>query len=173
MSWVLGKEKKINFNIERIIKLALIHDLCELYVGDITPYDLAKGLPKDKKKWPQLFDKWPRFTKLEKIKHFNEKLRKEKASLKKIIKKLPEEAQNEFLCLWEDYAYGKSKEARFTYQVNRLETLLQALEYAREDKKRPYNSWWIGSKEKIDDPILIEFMKSLEHEFYGKDNKIK
>lgn len=173
MSWFLGKEKKAGFNTERILKLALVHDLCELYAGDTTPYDFAKGLPRDKRKWPQLFDKWPRFTKAQKAKYFNEKRRKERASLKKVINKLPKEMQNEALHLWEDYAYGKTKEARFVHQVNRIETLLQALEYARESKKRPYNSWWLGSKEKVDDSLLIDFMKSLEREFYDEDNKIK
>ncbi len=38
MAWFLGTKKK-GLNIERIIKMALIHDLCEIYAGDTTTYD--------------------------------------------------------------------------------------------------------------------------------------
>ena len=51
MSWVLGKEKK-NLDLKKILEIALIHDLCELYAGDKSPYDYSSILPKDKKKWP-------------------------------------------------------------------------------------------------------------------------
>ena len=63
---------------------------------------------------------------------------------------------------------GLTKEARFVKQVNRVETLLQALEYAKESKTRPYKSWWIGSEEKVDDPFLLKFMKALEKKFHSK-----
>ena len=35
-AWLLGKKKKLN--IERLIKIALSHDLCEIYAGDMTPF---------------------------------------------------------------------------------------------------------------------------------------
>jgi len=37
MAWILGKQKKLNIN--KILKMSLIHDLCEIYAGDTTPYD--------------------------------------------------------------------------------------------------------------------------------------
>jgi len=37
--WIFGKIKKIN--LERAIKIALIHDLCEVYSPDLTSYDAA------------------------------------------------------------------------------------------------------------------------------------
>jgi putative hydrolase of HD superfamily len=169
MAWFLAKKKK-NFDIERILKIALIHDLCELYAGDTTPYDYS-ALPKDKKKWPELFDKWPRASKSQKIRNFLEKHRKEKASLLKLIKKLPSETRKEILSLWMEYEKESSKEAKFVKQVNRLETLLQALEYAKETKRRPFRSWWIGSKEKIDDSLLVEFMSELDKKFHNKHVK--
>ena len=169
MAWILGKEKGINFNIERILKLALVHDFCELYAGDTTPYD--KILPKNKKEWPKLFDKWPRFSKSKKLKNFREKYKKERASLIKLTSKLPTAIKKEILSLRLDYERGLTKEARFVKQVGRLNTLLQALEYGKESKRRPYKSWWIGSKEIMDDPILIEFMDVLERRFHTKKKK--
>lgn len=164
MAWILAKEKRINFNMERILKMALVHDLCELYAGDITPYD--EILPKNKKEWPKLFDKWPRLLKFKKIKKYLQKHKKERASLIKLTSKLPLAIKKEILNLWFDYEKGLTKESRFVKQVGRLTTLLQALEYGKESKRRPYKSWWIGSKEIIDDPLLVDFVKTLEEKFH-------
>jgi putative hydrolase of HD superfamily len=166
MAWILAKEKRSNFNIERILKIALVHDLCELYAGDMTPYD--EILPKDKKEWPKLFDKWPRFLKSKKIKKYLQKHKKERASLIKLTSKLPPALKKEILNLWLDYEKGLTKEGRFVRQVGRLTTLLQALEYGKETKRRPYKSWWVGSKETIDDPLFVNFIKALEKKFHQK-----
>ncbi len=163
MAWILAKEKRTNLNMERVIKLALVHDLCELYAGDATPYEGI--LPKDKKEWPKLFNKWPRFSKLKKEKNFLKKHKKEKASLLKLISKLSGAMKKEILNLWLDYDLGLTKEGRFVRQVGRLNTLLQALVYGEETKRRPYKSWWIGTKERLDDPTLLKFFKTLEKRF--------
>jgi putative hydrolase of HD superfamily len=165
MAWVLGKGKT-DLKIERLIIMALVHDLCEVYAGDMTPYDSI--LPKDKKKWPELFDRWPRFSQTEKIKRFLEKNKREYKALLKLVSKLPSEAKEEILGLWLDYQQGLSRFGRFVKQLNRMETLLQALEYAKATKRRAYKSWWIGSQELIDDPLLVEFMKELDKKFYRK-----
>lgn len=168
MTWILGRGRKIN--LERAIKMALIHDLCEVYAGDITPYDY-NSLPKNKKEWPKLFDSWPRFSQSKKIKNFLKKHKKEEAGLKKITSKLPASLKKEIMGLWYDYEKGSTKEARFVRQINRLETLLQAVEYSREVKKRPYHSWWVGSEEHIDDSLLKEFMSEIGEKFYHKHKK--
>ncbi len=163
MAWVLGEEKGVNFDIKRILKIALVHDICEVFTGDITPYDGI--LPKDKKEWPELFDRWPRFSKIKKSKIALAKQKKEEKALNKLIAGLPQDLREELKSLWLDYGQMATKEARFVKQVNRMETLLQALEYGRQDKRRPLKSWWIGSVEQVDDPILIKFMKELDKNF--------
>jgi len=171
MAWILGKEKNANLNIDRVIKMALVHDLCELYAGDMTPYDDI--LPKNKKEWPELFDKWPRFSKSKKIKDFLKKHKKEKAALIKLTSNLPPKIRKEILDLWLEYENRSTKESHFVKQVGRLTTLLQALEYGKEMGRRPYKSWWVGSEEKIDDPVLLEFMKTLDKKFHYKNPKTK
>ena len=165
MAWLLAKEKKEKLNIEKVIKIALAHDLCETFCGDLTPYDYGSLLPEDKKEWPRSFDKWPRLSGEEKVKRNKEKYQRESDSLKRLLSDLPLPAKKEIMALWQEYEKGSNKEARFVKQINRLETLFQALEYARENKKPPYRSWWIGSKEIIDDPLLVEFMNELGEEF--------
>ena len=164
MSWVLGKEKK-NLDLKKILEIALIHDLCELYAGDKSPYDYNSILPKDKKQWPELFDKWPRYSLKEKKKIALEKRRVEGKALDKLTQGLPSKIRKDIRNSWLEYDKNLTKEAKFVKQVNRLEALLQALEYGKEEKIRVYNSWWVGSREKIDDPVLIKFMNSLAKEF--------
>lgn len=66
MTWLLCCKKK--FDVEKILKISLIHDLCEVYAGDTTPYD--KIIPKDKKRQKKIFDKWPRLSEKEKKRFF-------------------------------------------------------------------------------------------------------
>ena len=168
MAWILAGEKKSKINIERVLKIALIHDICELYAGDMTPYDFHSILPEDKKKWSELFDKWPRPSKSKKMKGHLDKHKKEKESLMKVISTLPPNLKKEIFNLWMDYEKGLTPEGRFVKQTNRLETLLQALEYGEENKREPYKSWWIGTEEMVDDPILLQLMEVLVAEFYKK-----
>lgn len=164
MVWILAKEKNSNLDINRIIKIALVHDICELYAGDITPYD--EILPKNKKEWPELFDKWPRASKKVKIRNFLKKHKKERKGLDKIISNLPSSLKNEILNYWLDYELGLTKEGRFAKQVGKLNTLLQALEYGKETKRRVYKAWWVGTKERVDDPYLIDLIKALEKKYH-------
>jgi len=149
----------------------MIHDLCELYTGDETPYD--KILPRNKEEWPELFDKWPRSTRSEKIRKQREKYQKELNAFRRLVSKLPPKIKQEISELWLEYEEMRTEEARFVKQVNRVQKLLQALVYGQEQKIPVYKSWWIGSKEKVDDPVLIKFMDELERKFYPKNPKNK
>jgi len=173
MAWVLGK-KKSGINFEKAIKIALVHDLCEIYSKGVTPYDYGR-LPQDKKDWPAVFDKLPRFSQSRKVKNFLKKEKKEREALIKITAGMPNDIRKEILGFWQEYTKGLSREARFVRQINRLETLLQAFEYGKESESRPFNSWWIGSEEQIDDPLLIECMLQIAERFYfpGKKKRKK
>ncbi len=83
--WVLGRKKRIN--LERAIKMALVHDLCEVYSPDFTPYDPL--LPKDKKGIKKILKKWPKFTPALKIKKDKEKHKTELQALNKLTSSLP------------------------------------------------------------------------------------
>ncbi|MDP3998177.1 MAG: HD domain-containing protein [bacterium] len=166
MAWVLGDRSGLNFN--KILKIALIHDLCEVYAGDITPYS---GLPSDKKiASKDVLAKIPRLSKSSKEKRIKEKHEKERASLKKVLINLPESTQNEIMSLWLDYENGATKEGRFVKQVDRVENLLQALEYWEKDKNFPIEPWWVQLKELVDDPSLLIFLKSLDLHFQKEYN---
>lgn len=162
MSWLLGREKKININ--KVIKISLIHDLCEVYAGDTTPYD-NKLFSKNKRQWKEITKKWPRFSKEEKEKISQKKYKKENKALEKLILNLPPDLKKEIRNLWNDYEKGLTREGKFVRQLDRVENLLQAMEYWEKDKQFAIEPWWIQIEELVDDPILLKFIKEMEKNF--------
>ena len=162
LAWLLCCKKKLN--LKKVLKMCLIHDLCEVCAGDTTPYD--KLLTKNKKRWKEIFKKWPRLSKQEKETIFIKKYKKEHHGLEKLISKLPPNLRREIKDLWDDYEKGLTSEGRFVRQVDRVENLLQALEYWKKGEQFAIEPWWIQIEELIDDPTLLEFMKVLEKKFH-------
>ncbi len=163
MAWVLGKQKN-NLNLEKIIKMALAHDLCEVYAGDITPYDTI--LPKDPKKRKEMLKTWPKFTESQKKKISEKKYIKEKQGLEKLIKDLPANLSKEIKALWQDYEKRLSPESRFLRQIDRAENLLQSLEYWQKNKNLPQKAWWVQANQLFDDKTIIDFVEHMDKEFY-------
>lgn len=167
MAWILAVQKKYKLNLEKIIKMALVHDLCEIYAGNTTPYDSI--LPKDKKGRQELLKTWPRFSEKEKIKLSEKKYKKESAGLEKLIKDLPSNLKQEIKNLWLDYEKGSSPEGRFFNHVDRIESFLQAAEYWRINKKFPLKPFWIQAHELHDDAVLLKFIEQIDKEFHKKE----
>ena len=94
-------------NLDRMIKMCLVHDLAEVLVGDITPFD---GIEKEKKKLL------------------------EKRAMLALVQDLPESKQAELLALFEEYESQESDEARFVKDLDRLEMCLTALEYEEAEQ---------------------------------------
>jgi putative hydrolase of HD superfamily len=160
--WALGKMKKLN--LERAIKIALMHDLCEVYAPDLTPYDPL--LPKDKKKITETLKRWPKFTLALKRKKEKEKSKMESQALNKLISKLPKNLKMEIRNSWLDYENGLTKEGRFVKQADKIANLLQGMEYWKKYGKIQHKLWMRWIKEIIDDPVLINFIKEVEKKFY-------
>lgn len=159
---VLGKMKKLN--LEKAIKIALIHDLCEVYGPDLTPYDPL--LPKNKKKIIEVLKYWPKFTPTLKIKREKKKRKMELEALNKLIFQLPKDLKIEIKDLWLEFSEGLTKEARFVKQADKIVNLLQGLEYWKKYGKIQHKLWMRWIKENIDDPVLIKFIKTIEKKFF-------
>ncbi len=166
MSWVLGKRKG-GLNQETLLKIAITHDLCEVYAGDTTPYDSV--LPKDKKRLKELMKTWPRFSQKEKERNSVKKHEKEKKSLEDLIEELPNDFKKELLDLWMDYENRINPEGRFFSQADRMENFLQAYEYWEYYKSPPLEPWWLWAREFFDEPLLVYFMNVLEYRFHKKE----
>ncbi|MBI4018893.1 MAG: HD domain-containing protein [Candidatus Aenigmarchaeota archaeon] len=89
-------------NKERTMKMALVHDLAESIVGDITPED---GIAK------------------------NEKHEKEEKAFETLLRDLDDK---EIINLWHEYEERKTPESLFVHDIDKLEMTLQALEYEKK-----------------------------------------
>ncbi|KAG8382968.1 hypothetical protein BUALT_Bualt05G0135100 [Buddleja alternifolia] len=96
-------------NRERCIKIAIVHDIAEAIVGDITPSD---GVPKEQKS------------------------RMEQEALDEMCKVLGGGMRAEEIKeLWREYENNSSLEANLVKDFDKVEMILQALEYETEHGK--------------------------------------
>jgi len=168
-AWLMSE--KANLNTERAIKIALFHDLGEICAGGVTPFDYYKGLSRKKKKDKKLLMKWVRLLRTEKSKRAKLKFNKEKKALLKLINPLETKIKNEIYSYWYDYKKGRSKEARFVRQIDRIETLLQSIEYFGSDNNPGGTSWWERTKEIVEDPLLLDFLVVIQRRLYRRYRK--
>jgi len=118
-----------NFNTEKILKIILLHDLAESIVGDITPDQISK----------------------------NKKTDLENKAIKKILRKLPQSIQKQYIELWEEYQSNISAEVKIIHQLDKLEMALQAKIYSNEGhSKKKLSSFLKSAKDEITDPKLLK-----------------
>ena len=144
---------------DRVLKLALLHDLAEALTGDLTPYDLAAvtGAP----------DEAARHAFLER-RHVRDPARAaakraaEAAAMADLLADLPSRLADELDKLWTELQAGETAEARFVKQADKLETYLQSREYLAADPTRPMASFAIEVAEVIDLPGLVGLRDAIQ-----------
>lgn len=100
-------------DISKCIKMSLVHDMAELLVGDITPVD---GVPKP------------------------EKNRRETATMDYLtgamLRNVPGGAADgeELRAVWQEYEDSKTLDSHFVHDVDKIELLLQMVEYEKAGK---------------------------------------
>jgi len=102
ISWIMAKKE--NADVEKTIKMALIHDLLEGIMGDLTPLD--------------------------KNYHIKEILEKE--AMVKLESLLPEELKSEVKSLINELLENKSKESAIVAEADKLDTAFQAYLYEKK-----------------------------------------
>jgi putative hydrolase of HD superfamily len=96
-------------NIPHCTKMALVHDMAEALVGDITPVD---GIDK------------------------TEKNRRESTTMDYFVKSLLGKVNGgitgtELKAIWQEYEDSKTLESKYVHDVDKVELLLQMVEYER------------------------------------------
>ncbi|MEM5793996.1 MAG: HD domain-containing protein [Candidatus Aenigmatarchaeota archaeon] len=115
----------------KILKMALIHDFCEVYAGDITPSDKI-----DQEKKASIEEK----------------------AIVKIFSKL--EKGQDYINLWKEFQEESSEEAKFVKQVDCLEMVLQASIYEKQGYKNLQEFFDMGNK-KIKNRVLRKFLEDI------------
>jgi len=167
--WALGKNEKIDLN--RAIKMALIHDICEVYAPDFTSYDAAAIDEKKEISPKDLLKLKPKPTrptieqrkKLEKVK---KKLEEE--AMRKLISGLPLNLKKEIKELWEEYEKQLTKESHFVKQLDKVINYFQGMQYWKKYGRLKHKLWAARIKEVIDNPNIIKLVDEFEKEIFEK-----
>ncbi|KAK6462439.1 hypothetical protein DFJ63DRAFT_319257 [Scheffersomyces coipomensis] len=97
-----------NINLDKCVKIAIVHDIAESLVGDITPFGGVTKAEKHRRE-------------LESINY-----------LSSIIKPYNPEYAQEIVELWLDYEEIRTIEARYVKDIDKYEMIQQAWEYEQE-----------------------------------------
>ena len=86
----------------KLLRMALIHDLPEAVIGDLTP---SKKTPETKEK--------------------------EDTAINQILSLIPQRQRKKYIAVWNEYQEGKTREAQAVRQLEKIEMALQAKEYEK------------------------------------------
>ena len=142
MALMLGK--KLECDIDRLVKICLVHDLHESICGDLI-LDFSKYYPEFKGLDPK------------------EKKQREFVAFEELKKILGKENSEEFTELWTEFENQKTKEAKIAKELDVLEMLLQASEYERQKNfEKPLWKLWIKENDsRVKHPVLREILDKI------------
>ncbi|SPO20086.1 uncharacterized protein UTRI_00481_B [Ustilago trichophora] len=126
-------------DLGKCVQLAVVHDLAEAEVGDLTPLD---GVNK------------------------TEKMRREKEAIQYFVHDLlgSNAAGLRIEALWEEYEARETKESKLVKDLDRFELGLQAVEYERRYGIDDLQGFWEGSVPHIGHPRIRRWAEELVEE---------
>ena len=89
-------------DVLKVLRMALIHDLPEAVIGDLTPAQKNEETKGD-----------------------------EETAMQDILNLLPAHQRETYIQVWKEYQQGQTKEAKAVQQLEKIEMALQAKEYER------------------------------------------
>lgn len=120
-----------DLNVEKVLRLALLHDIGEAYVGDITPQDRVDSADKSAR---------------------------ESQAVELILGKLPN--GQGLIDDWHEYEHQVTPEARFVKQIDRLELAMQATVYKKQGQVDP-EDFLASAERHLEAPVFKEIMATL------------
>jgi putative hydrolase of HD superfamily len=142
---------------DRVLKLALLHDLAEAVTGDLPPYDPAELAAAEEAGRSALLNR----------RHIRSPARAaakriaETTAMADLLADLPAALASELADLWHELETATSAEARFVKQADKLETYLQSREYLTADRSRPMASFAAEVAEVVQDPALMALREAV------------
>jgi len=123
---------------DRCVKMALVHDMAESIVGDITPLD---GIPKEEKHRREL----------EAMVHLTVDL----------LGPANPGAAAEMMDLWTEYETAKTPEAIFVKDVDKFELVLQTVEYERQHRGEKDLSQFLNVTQMVKNDYVKEWIEDV------------
>lgn len=149
MAILLHKRLQSPANIERVLKMVLVHDLTEVNAGD---YPAWNNRPSD----------------IHLI---------EQTELKKLLSGLPSDLASEILELWEEFESQQTIEAKFATALDKLEVVIQHNEadlstWNEKELDQKFNEIY-GTQQCEYDPTLKEFRAIAKRDTVSKIRRRK
>jgi putative hydrolase of HD superfamily len=123
-----------NLDTEKILKMALLHDLAESIIGDFMPGEISVE---------------------------NKRLAENEA-MKEILSKLPENIAAKYQGIWDEYTMASTAESLLLHDIDKLEMAIQAVKYSSEGFSNEKLGLFIDSARKeIKSKELLDILDTL------------
>lgn len=150
IAWVVAHDDA-SLDANRVLQLALIHDVAEAIAGDIPPYDPA-DIPTNPDARRTFFS--VRLNRSPENKARKDAIESEAAE--RVMSMLPDSILPVWRELWDEYEQQSTPEARLVKQVDRLEAFIQSRIYAEAYPDAPVIGFSDMARKAIDHPLLME-----------------
>ncbi|MEX2348113.1 MAG: HD domain-containing protein [Nitrosopumilaceae archaeon] len=134
MAMVLSDLKELD--TEKILRMALLHDIAESVTGDFMPEEISK---KDKREL-------------------------ENRTIIDILSKLPSKLADSYTKIWNEYQDESSKEAVLVHEIDRLEMALQACKYRDEGYSQDkLETFFSAARKEIKSKEVLEILDKISY----------
>nr|ODO00917.1 hypothetical protein L204_01641 [Cryptococcus depauperatus CBS 7855] len=140
MAMMLPNDVERPLDIPRCVMMALVHDLAEAHVGDITP---VEGVPAH-------------------VKHQLEEQAMDAFLNEMLGSDGNKDARERFKSLWDEYEARETPESKL--DLDRLELALQAVEYERSQEVQTLTPFFKGSIPNLEHPVVQKWATTLMEE---------
>lgn len=138
IAWFVALDEP-GLDADKVLKLAVIHDIAESIYGDEPPYSVHEVPDRSDA------DAHQAFFSVNHVRSPEDKARKrsaEQAAFEQLTEMMSPAARDTLVPLWDEYEAQTSPEARFVKEVDTLEAYLQARHYAAGDPALPLNGFF-------------------------------
>ena len=133
LSYLLATEYRPDLDADKVLKLAVFHEVGEIFAGDIIPHDHLSR---------------------------EEKSRREEQAVRQVFACLPH--PDKYFDIWQEYDAKETPEAAFVGQVDKLENALQTLLYERLGYTQ-LDEFWPDLEKKIHTPELKAIFNAIKN----------
>ena len=130
----LFEGERRGWNVETLLKLALLHDLEESITGDLTPEDKKRrGLAR--------------------VRH------EQSLAIGELLLAFPVRSRASYRKLWTDLRLSRTREAKLVHQLDKIELALQARQYSRQTKTA-VTDFYQSARRAVHDRKLAQILNS-------------